>query len=63
MVSNATQTSTSSAPKEGDKLKDISPLPAFVSIGTFAGSEDSVGRIRDGKPVPANTREQGGGQN
>ena len=63
MVSNAVQTNTSFAPKEGDQLKDISPLQAFVSIGTFAGSRDSVLRIRDGKPVPANTGDQGGGQN
>jgi hypothetical protein len=63
MVNNAIQTSTSFAPKEGDKLKDISPLEPFVSIGTFAGSQDSVSRIRDGKPVPANTGDQGGGQN
>jgi hypothetical protein len=63
MVSNPIQISTSSAPSEGDRLKEISPLPAFVSIGTFAGSEDSILRIREGKPVPANTGDQGGGQN
>ena len=63
MVSNAIQNSASSTPKEGGKLKDNSPLPAFVSIGTFAGSKDSVLRIRDGNPVPANTGDQGGGQN
>jgi hypothetical protein len=32
-------------------------------IGTFAGTQDRILRIRDGKKVPADTGEQGGGQN
>jgi hypothetical protein len=32
-------------------------------IGTFAGSPDRILRIRNGKPVPADTGDQGGGQN
>ena len=34
-----------------------------VPIGTFSGSQDRMIRIRNGKPVPANTGDQGGGQN
>jgi hypothetical protein len=63
MLSNAVHNETSSAPKEGDRLKDTFPLPALTRIGTFADSPDLVLRIRDGKPVPANTGDQGGGQN
>jgi hypothetical protein len=32
-------------------------------IGTFAGSEDFIIRIRNGKLVTADTGDQGGGQN
>jgi hypothetical protein len=32
-------------------------------IGTFAGTQDRILRIRDGEKVPADTGEQGGGQN
>jgi hypothetical protein len=32
-------------------------------IGTFAGSEDRIVRIRKGQIVPADTGDQGGGQN
>ena len=43
------------------------PLRALVSmakrIGTFAGERDFILRIHDGKVVPANTGDQGGGQN
>jgi hypothetical protein len=34
-----------------------------VPIGTFGGSQDRIVRIRKGKPVPADTGDQGGGQN
>jgi hypothetical protein len=34
-----------------------------VPIGTFAGTQDRIIRIRDGKQVPADTGDQGGGQN
>ena len=32
-------------------------------IGTFAGEGDFILRIHDGKVVPADTGDQGGGQN
>jgi hypothetical protein len=39
------------------------PLERCTPVGTFAGSNDFVVRIRDGKPTPADTGDQGGGQN
>jgi hypothetical protein len=38
-------------------------LEECAPIGTFAGTNDFVVRIRDGKPAAANTGDQGGGQN
>ena len=37
----------------------------FISIpvGSFAGTLERILRIRDGKQVPADTGDQGGGQN
>ena len=49
--------------EQGDSLKDMAPLEEFVPIGTFADSEEFILRIRNGKPVAANTGDQGGGQN
>jgi hypothetical protein len=34
-----------------------------MPIGRFAGTADVIVRIRNGKPIPANTGTQGGGQN
>lgn len=34
-----------------------------MPIGRFAGTADVIVRIRNGKPIPANTGAQGGGQN
>jgi hypothetical protein len=42
-------------------LEDL--LANLAPIGTFAGTNDFVVRIRNGKPVAANTGGQGGGQN
>ena len=43
------------------------PLPALTSMakpmGTFAGEGDLILRIHDGRVAPANTGDQGGGQN
>jgi hypothetical protein len=33
------------------------------TVGTFGGEEDRVVRTREGKPVPNDTGDQGGGQN
>jgi hypothetical protein len=60
---NAVQTSVKPATKEGDSLRSTFPLKEFVPIGTFAGSRDFVLRIRNGKPIAANTGDQGRGQN
>ena len=38
-------------------------VASLAPIGTFAGTNDFVIRIRNGKPIAANTRDQGGGQN
>jgi hypothetical protein len=32
-------------------------------IGTFGGITDRVIRVRNGQPIPADTGDQGGGQN
>jgi hypothetical protein len=34
-----------------------------IPIGSFSGSEDRIVRIRKGQIVPADTGDQGGGQN
>jgi hypothetical protein len=41
-----------------DKLEFIS-----VPVGTFAGTEERIIRIRNGQRIPADTGDQGGGQN
>ena len=60
---NAVQTRTESARKECDAARDAFRLEEFFPIGTFAGSQDFILRVRNGKPVAANTGDQGGGQN
>lgn len=55
----AVQDGLESVTEQGNSL----PLEEFVTIGTFAGSQDVILRIRNGKPVAANTGDQGGGQN
>jgi hypothetical protein len=51
------------------KERKDSPLPAIdlfktrTPIGSFAGSQDFVIRIRNGNVVAADTGDQGGGQN
>jgi hypothetical protein len=60
---NAVQRNLEAVVPEGDRLKDRFPVKEFVPIGTFADSQEFILRIRDGKPVAANTGDQGGGQN
>ena len=51
------------------KRRKDPPLPAIdlpkmrTPIGSFAGSQDFLVRIRNGKLVAADTGDQGGGQN
>jgi hypothetical protein len=52
----------SSGKETTDSIATISPEQC-APIGTFADSNDFVVRIRDGRPIAANTGEQGGGQN
>jgi hypothetical protein len=48
----------------GADAGDRSTLESISApIGTFAGSEDRIVRIRKGQIVPADTGDQGGGQN
>jgi hypothetical protein len=44
---------------------DHSKRSEFISVpvGSFAGTLERIIRIRDGRPVPADTGDQGGGQN
>ena len=44
-------------------LLAIDPFKTRTPIGSFAGSQDFVLRIRNEKLVPADTGDQGGGQN
>ena len=60
---NAVKRDLESVASQGDSLKDTFPVEEFVPIGTFADSEEFILRIRNGKPVAANTGDQGGGQN
>jgi hypothetical protein len=60
---NATPTGLEPVTQTGESRKDRFRLEDFVPIGTFAGWQDVILRIRNGKPVPANTGDQGGGQN
>lgn len=60
---NVIQTGPKPVPESNDGLKDRFPREEFVPIGTFAGSQEFILRIRNGKPVAANTGDQGGGQN
>jgi hypothetical protein len=43
---------------QSDSLKDTFPVEEFVPIGTFADSQEFILRIRNGKPVAANTGDQ-----
>jgi hypothetical protein len=60
---NAVQSGLEAVAPHGDRLKDAFPVEEFVPIGTFANSQEFILRIRNGKPVAANTGDQGGGQN
>jgi len=60
---NPIQKDLESVAPQGDNLKDTFPVEEFVPIGTFADSQEFILRIRNGKPVAANTGDQGGGQN
>jgi hypothetical protein len=60
---NAAPTVLESIKSADESLKDRFAGEDFVAIGTFAGSQDRILRIRQGKAVPANTGDQGGGQN
>jgi hypothetical protein len=60
---NAVHTGLESVTSKEDNLKDTVPLEEFIPIGTFAGSQQFILRICNGKPVAANTGDQGGGQN
>jgi hypothetical protein len=44
--------------KSSNRLEFVS-----VPVGSFAGTLERIIRIRDGRPVPADTGDQGGGQN
>jgi len=52
-----------SSDKESPSSRKTVSLKEFVPVGTFAGANDFVVRIRDGRPIPADSGDQGGGQN
>jgi hypothetical protein len=51
--------------QSNDFNADFSAALQFISVpvGSFAGTLERIIRIRNGKPVPADTGDQGGGQN
>jgi hypothetical protein len=53
------------APAGKDQLQSMETisLDECAPVGTFAGTKDFIIRVRDGQPAPANTGDQGGGQN
>lgn len=63
MGMNAVKNGSEAVVPHGGSLKDTFPVEEFVPIGTFADSQEFILRIRNGKPVAANTGDQGGGQN
>jgi hypothetical protein len=56
-----TQTQTNERQHSSLHAPDLSKLRQ--PVGSFAGSQDYVVRIRDGQFVAADTGDQGGGQN
>jgi hypothetical protein len=60
---NALKTARESGTKEDDNLKDMNLTEDLVPVGTFAGSQDFIVRVRNGSSVAANTGDQGSGQN
>lgn len=60
---DAQRISIESAGRERASFIDPISMKDLSTVGTFAGSKDAVIRIRDGKPIAANTGGQGGGQN
>jgi hypothetical protein len=59
---SAVQSGIESTSKEADS-KDTISMKDCVLVGSFGGSQDFILRIRNGKPIVANTGDQGGGQN
>jgi hypothetical protein len=49
--------------RKGTPLPPMDLLKTRAPIGSFAGTQDFVIRIRNGKLVAADTGDQGGGQN
>jgi hypothetical protein len=53
--------------RDQESLLDANVLALLESlaqpVGTFGGTEDRIVRIRNGQIVPANSGNQGGGQN
>jgi hypothetical protein len=60
---NIVQIDLESSSKDRPGLTKPIPVEGCAPLGTFAGSNDFVVRIRDGRPTPADTGNQGGGQN
>jgi hypothetical protein len=64
---NTEQISKPSTTSEGSKLSKLISMEELAAIGTpsgtFADTTDIVIRIRNGRPIAANTGGQGGGQN
>jgi hypothetical protein len=60
---DAHRISIESAVRERASFIDPISMKDLATVGTFAGSKDAVIRIRDGKPIAANTGDQGGRQN
>jgi hypothetical protein len=60
---NTEQITKESAANADVRFSDPTWSSNLATVGTFAGSKDAVLRIRNGKPIAADTGDQGGGQN
>lgn len=60
---NIEQITKEPAVSESARSTETISLENFAPVGTFAGSKDTVLRIRNGQSVAADTGDQGGGQN
>jgi hypothetical protein len=66
-IMNAQQRNRTRKTEKQESVSDAATLRQLEStsipIGTFAGTEDRIIRTRDGQIIPADTGDQGGGQN
>ena len=63
MLANDQKQKTNHAKNSPAENSPVDLIKIAESIGTFGGTTDVILRFRNGKPVAADTGDQGGGQN